>query len=87
MKEEDLASDQPKDKDEDLVEIDDEDLIETWNLWNEDENRRATSRRPNENISYDVTEDDDDPDYQWESATSRRTIRLVSVQIQDTDAQ
>lgn len=78
VKEEDLVSDQTKDEDEDLVEIDDEDLIETWNLWNEDEIRRATSTRPNENISNDVTEDDDDSDFQWESATSRRTIRLVS---------
>lgn len=82
MKEEDLVSDQTQD--EDLIEIEDEDLIETWNLWNEDEIRRAARTRPEENISNDVTEDDDDddPDFQWESATSRRTIRLVSVQIQ-----
>ena len=60
-------------QDKDMIEIEDEDLIETWNLWNDDEVRRATRRRPI--IHNDETEKDDDPDFRWESATSKRSIR------------
>ena len=53
----------------------DEDLIETWNLWNEDENRRKQTARIRPSNADDNTEEEDDPDFQWESASSKRTIR------------
>ena len=55
----------------DMIKIEDDDLIETWNLWNEV--RRATRSRPI--IPNDKTEKEDEPDFRWKSATSRRSIR------------
>jgi len=68
---EDTISDAGQGKD--MIEIEDD---ETWNLWNEDEIRRATRSSPI--IPYDKTEKEDEPDFRWESATSRRSISRSS---------
>ena len=54
----------------------DEDLIETWNLWNEDEveRSRAVIKRSSKQDEEDDDEDDD-PDFTWASAVKKRTIR------------
>ena len=58
----------------------DEDLIETWNLWNEDEikrNQKAHVPQKNPRDKDETDDEDDDPDFQWESAASKRSIRSV----------